>query len=247
MMEANMRLARIGHHAQAVALLDYADRHGFLLVEEAANWQLSETDMQDPEICRLWEQQMREMLERDWNHPSIIAWSVGNEYDSQTAGGIQWTRDAMKFTRSLDNTRLLTFASNKDARPQVKGPQDEASFLCDFISLNIYGNYTGRLDHAHWLWPDKPIFVSEFGRSGETGLDDPKRAALLTSAFEAMKARPYVMGGGIWAFSDYRSRYPGTPPSGYRVWGIVTPNRERRASFGAVKRVFEGTIAKQRK
>jgi len=57
----------------------------------------------------------------------------------------------MKFTRSLDNTRLLTFASNKDARPQVKGPQDEASFLCDFISLNIYGNYTGRLDHAHWL------------------------------------------------------------------------------------------------
>jgi len=70
MMEANMRLARIGHHAQAVRSLIMPIAHGFLLVEEAANWQLSETDMQDPEICRLWEQQMREMLERDWNHPA---------------------------------------------------------------------------------------------------------------------------------------------------------------------------------
>ena len=238
MLESNMRFMRIGHHAQAVALLDYADRHGILLVEEAANWQLNPAEMDDPDIGRLWQQQMREMVERDWNHPSIIAWSVGNEYDSHTPSGVRWTREAMAFTRGVDSTRLLTFASNKDARPQVKGPQDEASFLSDFVCLNIYGNHTGRLDHAHSLWPDKPIFVSEFGRMGDEGLEDVKRVANLTAAIEAMKARPYVIGGGIWAFSDYRSRHPGTPPSGYRPWGVITPDRERRASFEAVKKMF---------
>jgi beta-glucuronidase len=153
----------------------------------------------------------------------------------------------MAFTRRLDRTRLLTFATNKDGRPQVQGPQDEASFLCDFVCMNIYGNYTGRLDHAHALWPDKPLFVAEFGHSGEVGLEDPKRVALLTSAFEAMKARPYVMGGGIWAFSDYRSRYQGTPPSGYRIWGIITPDREPRMSYEAVKKLFSETIQSEKK
>jgi len=39
-----------------------------------------------------------------------------------------------------------------------------------------------------------------------------------------MKARPYVMGGGIWAFSDLPEPLSRHATSGYRVWGIVTPN-----------------------
>src|ERR1700678_741634 len=79
MLAANMRMMRIAHYPQALALLDFADVHGMLLIAEAGNWNMSAWQMADPEIRTLWKKEMREMMEQEWNHPSVIAWSVGNE------------------------------------------------------------------------------------------------------------------------------------------------------------------------
>src|SRR6202044_1233753 len=69
-------LSRPVHYPQNPFILDYADRHGILLIPEIPVWQFSEAQMRDPKVIALAKQQMREMIEQAGNHPSIFAWSV---------------------------------------------------------------------------------------------------------------------------------------------------------------------------
>jgi len=238
MLAVNMRMMRIAHYPQTPALLDFADKEGMLIIPEAGNWNMSAWQMADPGIRALWKKQMQEMVEQDWNHPSVIAWSVGNEYESYTKDGIDWTRDMRAFTLGLDATRLITFASRFTQEPVVKTGKDEASEYSDFVSVNIYGGYAKRFDRVHELYPDKPVFVTEFGKMGEPGTHDPERIKDITEAVTAMKERPWMIGGSLWTWNDYRSLHRGTPASGIRYWGVVNVNREHRDSWNAVKNLF---------
>jgi len=238
MLADNMRMMRIAHYPQVQALLDFADAHGMLIIAEAGNWNMSAWQMADPGIRALWKRQMQEMMEADWNHPSVIAWSVGNEYESYTKDGIAWTRDMRGFTLGIDATRLITFASRYTSNPSVKTGADEASQYSDFVSVNVYGDYTKRFDRAHELYPDKPVFVTEFGRMGEPGVHDPERIQNITQAVNAMKARSWMIGGSLWTWNDYRSLIKGTPADGVRRWGVVNMEREHRDSWVAVQKLF---------
>lgn len=239
MLADNMRMMRIAHYPQAQELLDFADAHGMLLIAEAGNWNMSAWQMADPGIRELWQEQMREMMEQDWNHPSVIAWSMGNEYESASEEGIEWTRDMRAFTLGVDSTRLITFASRFTSAPWIRSGADEASQYSDFVSVNIYGGYAQRLDRVHELWPDKPVFVTEFGLAGEDTQHDTKRIAEITAAVTAMKERPWVIGGSLWTWADYRSFYRGTPADGIRRWGVVDFYRGHRDSWDAVQKLFQ--------
>jgi len=238
MLADNMRMMRIAHYPQTEALLDFADRHGMLIIPEAGNWNMSAWQMADPGIRETFRKQHREMIEADWNHPSVIAWSVGNEYESYKKEGMEWTRDMRAFTLSLDTTRLITFASRYTGDPAVKTGTDEASQYSDFVSINVYGDYARRFDHVHALYPTKPVFVTEFGKMGEPGEHDPERIADVSNAVNAMKARPWMIGGSMWTWNDYRSLIGGTPADGIRRWGVVNEKREHRDSWKVVQGLF---------
>lgn len=77
---ANLEFTRLSHYPVAESILDWADSHGVLILEEGLNWQLTGEQMDSSLIRGKFQAQMREMIERDWNHPSVIGWSVGNEY-----------------------------------------------------------------------------------------------------------------------------------------------------------------------
>jgi beta-glucuronidase len=239
MLADNMRMMRIAHYPQAPALLDFADEHGMLIIPEAGNWNWSAWQMADPVNRALWKQQMLEMMQQDWNHPSVIAWSVGNEYESFTKEGIDWTRDMRAYTLGIDNTRLITFASRFTSDPSVLTGKDEASQYSDFVSINVYGDYATRFDRVHTLYPNKPVFVTEFGKMGEPGLHDPERIKDITTAVTAMKARPWMIGGSLWTWADYRSLISGTPPNGIRPWGVNTFDRQHRDSWKVVQQLFK--------
>lgn len=238
MLADNMRMMRIAHYPQAQALLDFADRHGMLIIAEAGNWNMSAWQMADPGVRARWQHDMHEMMEQDWNHPSVIAWSMGNEYESYTREGVEWTRDMRSYTLAVDSTRLITFASRFTSDPSVKSGADEASQYSDFVSINAYRNYAQAFDRAHELYPNKPIFVTEFGIQSDGGMHDTGRIANITEAVEAMKARPWMIGGALWSWADYRSLYRNTPASGIRYWGVVTLDRKHRDSWEVVRKFF---------
>ncbi|AMY09428.1 Beta-galactosidase [Luteitalea pratensis] len=241
MKAAGMELQRINHHAPPPALLDLADRLGMLIVPEAANWQLQPSQMDDPAMRADFERQMRELVERDWNHPSVVAWSVGNEYPSDTPSGVRWTRDMAAFVRTIDRSRPITFASYRAFRADLARPEDEGSHYVDFVSINSYApaeRLGAVLDLVHQRYPGKPIVISEFGVREDKVASRDERRRYFSQAAAVLRQRPFVAGASVWTFQDYRSRFPDTAPNGYRPWGLVGPDRAPRDAYHVVATEF---------
>lgn len=239
---AHLNLTRIQHQACDPALLDAADRQGMLLILEAANWGFKESQLTNEGLKEKFRQQMREMVELSWNHPSVIGWSVGNEYISWSNEGIAWTRDMKAFVKSLDDTRPVTFASLGRsgvlaAEALKAGVKDTPKIGLDDVDFICINSYTSPERLATWLdalnhyWPTKPILISEFGMRVDEVPNEQRRIDSFRGYLAALRSRPYVMGMSYWTFNDYRSRYPGTNPNGYRPWGIVEADRTPRPLY----------------
>lgn len=232
MKEAGMEFHRLTHYTPSETFYELADRFGMLIITEAGNWQLTPTQMDNDTIRQKFKRQFQEMAERDWNHPSVIAYSVGNEYLSETPSGQRWTKDMMIYGKSLDPSRLFTFASMRLNILPAK-PEDEATQYCDFVSTNTYGNHAKALDHIHTLYPSKPILISEWGMRADTPTGEAGQVSHLEKVMAEIRKRPYVVGASWWSFNDYQSRHAGTNPNGYRPWGLVGPERNKRPLYHA--------------
>lgn len=235
MKEAGMEFQRLTHYTPGEYFYELADQYGMLIISEAGNWQLTGKQMDNDSIRTKFKSQFREMAERDWNHPSVIAYSVGNEYLSDQPEGQRWTKDMIAFAKEVDPTRLYTFATMRlNALPAR--PEDEASQYVDFVSTNTYGGHARSLDHIHKLYPDKPIFVSEWGTRSDGNGGEAYQAQHIREVLSEIRQRPYVAGISWWAYNDFRSKLFGTNINDYRPWGIVGPNRFKRPAYAVHQR-----------
>ncbi|TPP05937.1 glycoside hydrolase family 2 protein [Rhizobium glycinendophyticum] len=91
-------IARTSHYPQSKYFLDRCDEIGLLVFEEIPGWQHIGGDVWKAESV----QNVRRMIERDWNHPSIIIWGVRIN-ESQDSHDFYVATNAM--ARSLDTTR----------------------------------------------------------------------------------------------------------------------------------------------
>jgi beta-glucuronidase len=227
-------------------VLEWADQNGMLIIVEAGNWQLTPRQMDNDTIRIKFKNQFTEMAERDWNHPSVIAYSVGNEYQSTTPSGQRWTKDMIDFAKQLDPTRLYTFASMM-LNSLPKNPEDEASRYCDFVCANIYGNHAKVLDHIHALYPEKSILLSEHGARADGKNGEGEQVEYLRKFIAEIRQRPYVIGASWWAYNDYQSRYPGTNKDGYRGWGLVRADRSLRPAYTLHRVEMSPVVLKKKK
>lgn len=109
---------RASHNPMTPEMLDACDRMGIIVVEE--NRLTGTNDYHKEEL--------RAMIERDRNHPSILFWSVGNE-----EWGLEWNSfgeriaaSMQEFCHRLDPTRLVTVASSSG--PTIIKPVDVAGY-----------------------------------------------------------------------------------------------------------------------
>jgi beta-glucuronidase len=240
MKSANLGLSRILHYPPSQALLDWCDEHGFLLIAEPGGWGLKNGNMESEKLRATWKTQAKEMLEQSWNHPSVIGWSVGNEYESDTPSGVRWTRDMAAFVRALDDTRFITFASLGGKISSPVKPEENSFHYVDLLSVNIYGS--GGLARAMETlaknWPGKPVIVTEFGWREDSSASEESRGREFRNAISILRRYPFVTGASVWTFNDYRSRHPGTNSDGLRRWGMVTYAREPRPVYHVIREEF---------
>lgn len=93
---------RCSHHPPASVVLELCDRMGILVMDETRKLSSSRESIE----------QLRSMVRRDRNHPSVVLWSIGNEeidvQDREEGGGL--ARYARMEVRRLDPTRPVTMA-----------------------------------------------------------------------------------------------------------------------------------------
>ncbi|NIM93404.1 MAG: hypothetical protein GTO18_06800 [Anaerolineales bacterium] len=171
MKRLNMVFSRPVHYPQDASVLDYCDRNGILLAPEIPAWQIEASHLGNQDTLATARQQLTEMILSSFNHPSIWAWSVANEIDSDTSQGRDFIRELVELAHDLDPTRPVGFASYRLYSDQDK----DATTLTDFVFMNEYAgswhgskeSLTESLDRIHELWPDKVVIISEFGLEGE--------------------------------------------------------------------------------
>jgi beta-galactosidase len=103
----------------------------------------------------------RSFIRRDRNHPSVIAWSIGNEIPEQSsAAGGTTGRQLRDIVKSEDGTRLVTSAMNS------AGPNSALADAMDVIGLNYQGegngaSWSSSFPNFHSKFPNKPIWSTE--------------------------------------------------------------------------------------
>ena len=106
---------RSAHNPCSKFLLDACDHLGVLVMDEYIDhWYIHKTIHDYVEhFPQWWKRDLKDMVEKDYNHPSVILYSIGNEV-SETAQekGIALTREMTEYLHALDATRPVTCGVN---------------------------------------------------------------------------------------------------------------------------------------
>ncbi|KAI0140205.1 beta-galactosidase [Xylariaceae sp. FL1272] len=154
---------RTTHNPPASEFLDIADRLGFLVYDEIFDcWEVAKVTNDYHLIFSDWkEPDLRSFLRRDRNHPSVIAWGIGNEIPEQRdASGVAIAQELRYIAQSEDPTRPVTMALN-DATGT-----DAIAGVLDIEGLNYQGegrgtSYDSSFPTFHGAQPSKMIWSSE--------------------------------------------------------------------------------------
>lgn len=161
----NMNAVRMSHYSPEEPFLEAADELGLYVLDELSGWQHAH----DTEVGR---KLVRELVERDVDHPSILFWDNGNE------GG--WNRE-------LDGDFALYDPQNRT----VLHPWEWHGG----IDTKHYPRYD---DLVHRLTGPALVMPTEFLH----GLYDGGGGAGLDEYWQAISASPHGAGGFLWNFAD---------------------------------------------
>ena len=106
---------RSAHNPCSKALLTECDRQGMLVMDEYIDhWYIHKTEHDYVDyFAEWWQQDLTDMVEKDYNHPCVVLYSTGNEV-SETAQkrGIALTKEMTDFLHELDDSRPVTCGVN---------------------------------------------------------------------------------------------------------------------------------------
>jgi len=112
--EMGCNAVRTSHNPPAPELLDLCDRMGFLVEDEAFDaWKTPKKRLDYNKLFYAWHtEDIKAMVRRDRNHPSVFIWSTGNEVNDQNNPALSLS--LKNIIKSEDNTRPVTVGCNWD-------------------------------------------------------------------------------------------------------------------------------------
>jgi len=161
--EMGANAIRTSHNPPAPELLNLADKMGFLIMDEAFDvWQQQKTALDYHLLYPDWhEQDLRALLRRDRNHPSVIIWSIGNEVGEQMSGakGASIAEELGRICHEEDPTRpTISGMNSAGAASPLVAPIDAIGL--NYQGVGIYGR-PPQYPEFHRSFPDKFIVGTE--------------------------------------------------------------------------------------
>jgi len=177
-------------------LLDVCDRLGVLVIDEIFdNWEKEKISPDD--ISRFFKEWSRKDIEsmvvRDYNHPSVILWSIGNEIpEAFDTAGFRIARNLSGQIRQLDSTRGITEAF-VDV-PWILGQKsnwDDQRYHMELLDVVGYNYMYLRYEADHKKFPNRVMMATEF------------QPLYSLENWQIVEKLPYVIGNFAWVIMDY--------------------------------------------
>ena len=247
-----VRLAHYPHNAHMVRL---ADEMGLMVWSEIpVYWTI---DFDNPDTYANAEQQLKENIHRDKNRASVIMWSIGNETPVHKSRN-RFMKNLAKFARTLDSTRLITAATDKQSADGFHYKiSDPLIQHLDVIGVNEYiGWYDGLPEKCRQMtWTsnfDKPVIVSETGGGALYGLHGDKltrwseeyQEDLYIHQIDMIQKIPGFSGLTPWILMDFRSPRRPLPgiQDGWNRKGLMSNRGERKKAFYILKNFYQDIL-----
>ena len=231
--EAGFNAVRMSHNPMAPAMLRACDRLGMYVMDEAFDMWSRLKSGYDYGLYfqEWWEKDLTALVEKDFNHPSVIMYSVGNEIpEIGTDHGSALCHDLCGKVRQLDHTRYVTACINGvfaagDAIGKIMGdilskadgeePQGNVNNFMTVMDAHMdeivrHGEISERLEKAC-----APLDVAGYNYMASRYEDDkkayPNRIIVgsetyppdIAKNWALVKALPHVIGDFTWTGWDY--------------------------------------------
>ena len=254
MKQNNVNTIRTSHYPPDPYCLDLANRHGLYVIDEndlechgcvsRGNWSNADLPyfVSHPEWKAAIMDRLQRMVARDRNHPSIIAWSMGNEngFGPNLAEAVEWTRaeDPTRFVHSEDATSGYRSAF---------GPESD-------VFSRMYTSVDDLDNEKEFNGDNRPFFLCEYAHAMGNS------PGSLGDYWRLIRSRDHLIGGCIWEWADHGIRnrrldgsvrngngegfsYGGdfgdTPNDGnFCIDGISGPDREDKPGLRELKQVY---------
>jgi beta-glucuronidase len=214
----NANSFRTAHYPHCDEEMQMADRLGLLICTESPAVCVS-LRAATPKTLQNHLQAIREMYDRDKNHPSVIMWSLGDEDEKGEPGSLAYFTKLTKLMRKLDDTRPISKALTLHPR------DDKIAQLFDLIIFNVYACWYSVCGHlelldekledqvgGYWRKFKKPILIGEFGGDSYPGLtwlpslvwSEEYHRELIEKTVKWFRKQPYIIGEQVWVFADFK-------------------------------------------
>lgn len=192
---------RCSHYMVNKATMDACDRYGMMVMAETRHFSSSDEHISE----------LKTLLLRDRNHPSVIMWSIGNEEFLFVEDRGRRIAERLVFeAKKLDSTRPLVLANDKE--PDNCTVYDASDVIGINYNIEVF-------DTVHEKYPDKAVFASECAAVGgmrgwyydknnsvRSEYDEDGNSYFVSRETTAkhFHARPYVLGMFEWIGIDHR-------------------------------------------
>ena len=232
MKQANINFLRTSHYPDREYLYELCDRYGLYVMDEANQEShgygyVNEEMGEDAAWERAHVDRAESLVKRDFNHPSIILWSLGNE------GGVGPNIQAMYDTVcQLDSTRLPFY----DCHPRYSALHDIGYPTPDALKSAAEGE------------TQKPLIAREYAHAMGNSMGN------LQEYWDVIYADPSIAGAAIWDWVDqgllkeengvryfaYGGDFGDWPNDGnFNINGLVGPDRKPHPHYYEVQYVYQ--------
>ncbi len=240
---------RLSHYPHSRDVAKLCDELGLLLWEELpVYWAI---DFKNRRTYEDAENQLVELIKRDFNRASVILWGVGNE-NADTDERYSFMSRLADKAHSLDNTRLVSAACLVNAA--LLRIEDRLIESIDVIGINEYYLWYDRdITKLPRLFenskPGKPVIITEFGAGAETGFigeigelfSEENQRWFYEKQFEVIKSIPYIKGTTPWLLYDTPTpRRMNIHQRGRNIKGLIgDDHKTRKRAYYEVKKQYE--------
>ncbi len=254
MKSMGVNAIRTSHNPPSRELLELCDELGLMVQDEAFDvWKMQKVPNGYNTFFDEWgERDLKDMIKRDRNHPSIVMWSIGNEIIEQKDAENGWkvAKRLNEYCKETDPTRPTSAGFNHYSGPydnnmaqqvDIAGVNYKPTRYSDirnkYPELPIVGTETSSCTSSRGVYhlPIEKYKTHESKHVTSYDLIGPVWAYPPDIEFHFQEQNPHVMGEFVWTGFDYLGEptpYGGRDNSTNGYWNDDWPSHS--SYFGAV-------------